>query len=541
MFIKKVFSFATVTLLVALALSSIAAYYSIQGLMAIFAAAMTPIMMMGGILEVAKVVTTVWLHKYWKRSSFSIKTYLILAVIGLAFLTSMGIFGFLSKAHSDQNLVGGDIQAKIAIYDQKIKVAKETIETDRKQLRQMDDAVDQVMIRSKDVGGADKANAIRKSQAKDRDFLSKDIEKNQKLIQALEAEAAPIRTEIRKVEADVGPVKYIAAFIYGDNPDSNLLERSVRWVIILIIFVFDPLALMLVLAAQSSYDWLEEDLKEKKKIIEEKENIRIAEESQETKSDLKVVEETKEPMVTKIMDSMVTETVPEVKKETEVVVEEIPALMNHHGLHAVEEIKTVEETFVEKIEIKEDPIDVHAIPPTVVEPVEPHGVDVLQTYTTDSDDTIPQLEQVKEQPKEQNRPEVTIQTEGFTLQESENGTHVVFEGKSMSKDALISMHPEFFAKPDSTTQPNTGFGTEFPRLARKGDVFVRIDVLPNRVYKFDSNKWIETNKEMSQTYLYDDEYLRYLVTKIETGEYDVDLLSEGERAQIEEFLSKNTK
>lgn len=516
MFIKKVFSFATVTLLVALALSSIAAYYSIQGLMAIFAAAMTPIMMMGGILEVAKVVTTVWLHKYWKRSSFSLKTYLILAVMGLAFLTSMGIFGFLSKAHSDQNLVGGDIQAKIAIYDQKIKVAKETIETDRKQLKQMDDAVDQVMLRSKDVGGADKSNAIRKSQAKDRDFLSKDIEKNQKLMQTLEVEAAPIRAEIRKVEADVGPVKYIAAFIYGDNPDANLLERSVRWVIILIVFVFDPLALMLVLAAQSSYDWLEEDLKEKKK---------IAEEIQETESDLKVVEETKELIVTEIANSTVTETVPEFRKETVV----------------VEEIKTVEETFVEKIEIKEDPIDVHIIPPTVIESIEPHRVDVLQTYTTDSDDTIPQLGEVEEQPKKQNRPEVTIQTEGFTLQESENGTHVVFEGKSMSKDALISMHPEFFAKPDSTTQPNTGFGTEFPRLARKGDVFVRIDVLPNRVYKFDGNKWIETNKEMSQTYLYDDEYLRYLVTKIETGEYDVDLLSEGERAQIEEFLSKNTK
>jgi hypothetical protein len=536
MFIKKVFSFATVTLLVALALSSIAAYYSIQGLMAIFAAAMTPIMMMGGILEIAKVITTIWLHRYWKRSSWSLKTYLILAVIGLAFLTSMGIFGFLSKAHSDQTLLGGDIQAKIAIYDENIRVAKDAVESDRKQLRQMDEAVDQVMSRSKDVNGADKANNIRKSQAKDRATLAKNIETNQKLIQSIEQQASPIRAEIRKVEADVGPVKYIAAFIYGDNPDVNLLERSVRWVIILIIFVFDPLALMLVIAAQSSYDWLEEDSKEKEKLKKEK----LLE---ETKSDSNIVEEPKEPIVTKIMDTTVTETVPEVKADSEVVVEKIPAILNQHDSHAVEEIeiKIVEETFVEKIEIEEDPIDVQAIQSTVVEPVEPHRVDVLQTYTTDSNDTIPQLGDVEEQPKKQGRSEVIIQTEGFTLQESENGTHVVYDGKSMSKDALSSIHPEFFARPDSATPPNTGFGTEFPRLARKGDVFVRIDVLPNRVYKFDGNKWIETNKEVSQTYLYDDEYLRYLVTKIETGEYDVELLSDGEKTQIEEFLSKNTK
>ena len=103
--------------------------------------------------------------------------------------------------------------------------------------------------------GADKANTIRRSQAKERAAVQKDIEANQKTITQLNDEAAPIRAEVRKVEADVGPIKYIAALIYGDNPDANLLEHAVRWVIILIVSVFDPLALTLLLAATKTFEW----------------------------------------------------------------------------------------------------------------------------------------------------------------------------------------------------------------------------------------------------------------------------------------------
>ena len=117
-----------ITLAVALSLSVIAAYYSIAGLTAIFAAAVVPIMIMGSILELAKVVVTIWLHEYWSRARWLMKLYLVPAVLMLMLITSMGIFGFLSKAHSDQNLVSGDVQAKIAIYDEKIKTEKENIE-----------------------------------------------------------------------------------------------------------------------------------------------------------------------------------------------------------------------------------------------------------------------------------------------------------------------------------------------------------------------------------------------------------------------------
>jgi len=246
---------AYLALMSGLTISAVAIWYSVAGLVSIFAAAVVPIIVMGVALEVSKLIATVWLKLNWSRAPFLIKAYMSMAVAILMIITSMGIFGFLSKAHSDQSLVSGDVQSKIAVYDEKIKTARDNIEANRKQLRQMDEAVDQVMGRSSDEKGADKANAIRKSQQRDRASIAKDIEANQKLISKLNDEAAPIRAEVRKVEAEVGPIKYIAAFIYGNNPDANVLEKAVTWVIIIIVSVFDPLAVILLLASQYSFQW----------------------------------------------------------------------------------------------------------------------------------------------------------------------------------------------------------------------------------------------------------------------------------------------
>jgi hypothetical protein len=253
---------AYLALISGLSISAVAVYYSVAGLVSIFAAAVIPIIVMGVALEVSKLIATIWLKLNWSRAPFFIKAYMSLAVAILMIITSMGIFGFLSKAHSDQSLVSGDVQSRIAIYDEKIKTARENIEANRKQLKQMDEAVDQVMGRSADEKGADKAVNIRKSQQRDRSALAKDIEANQKLIAKLNDEAAPIRAEVRKVEAEVGPVKYIAAFIYGDNPDANLLEKAVTWVIIIIVSVFDPLAVILLLASQYSFQWFRQQEEE---------------------------------------------------------------------------------------------------------------------------------------------------------------------------------------------------------------------------------------------------------------------------------------
>jgi hypothetical protein len=242
-------------LLSGLTVSAVAIYYSVAGLVAIFSAAVIPIIVMGVALEISKLAGTVWLKQNWTRAPYFIRAYLLAAIAILMLITSMGIFGFLSKAHSDQSLVSGDVQSRIAIYDEKIKTAKDNIDANRKALRQMDEAVDQVMGRSSDEKGADKAVGLRRAQQKERARLQSEIAAEQKIVAAVSEERAPIAAEVRKVEAEVGPIKYIANFIYGDNPDANILEKAVTWVIIIIVVVFDPLAVILLLASQYSFQW----------------------------------------------------------------------------------------------------------------------------------------------------------------------------------------------------------------------------------------------------------------------------------------------
>lgn len=243
---------AYLTLVTGLLISAVAIFYSVAGLTSIFSAAVLPIIIMGTVLEVSKLVATVWVKQNWDIAPKLLKGYLLGAIIILMFITSMGIFGFLSKAHSDQTLVSGDVLSKIAVYDEKIKTAKDNIEANRKALAQLDAAVDQVMARSTTEGGADKAVAIRRGQAKERARLQAEIAAEQKVISSQQELRAPIAAEVRKVEAEVGPIKYIAAFVYGDTTES-ILEKAVTWVIILIVIVFDPLAVMLLLASQYSF------------------------------------------------------------------------------------------------------------------------------------------------------------------------------------------------------------------------------------------------------------------------------------------------
>jgi hypothetical protein len=251
---------AWLLLLTGLTISAVAIYYSVVGLTAIFSAAVIPIIIMGSALEVGKLVCASWLKANWERAPRFMKYYMITAVIVLMIITSMGIFGFLSKAHNDQNLVSGDVQSKIAIYDEKIKTAKDNIDANRKALKQMDEAVDQVMGRSSDEKGAEKAVAIRRSQQKERARLQSEITAEQKLVATISEERAPIAAEVRKVEAEVGPIKYIAKFIYGEHgADENMLEKAVTWIIVLIVVVFDPLAVIMLLAAQMTFGWKKDD------------------------------------------------------------------------------------------------------------------------------------------------------------------------------------------------------------------------------------------------------------------------------------------
>jgi hypothetical protein len=246
---------AWLALLSGLTISAVAIWYSVAGLVSIFAAAVIPIIVMGVVLEISKLIATVWLKINWDRAPVFIRTYLLIAIAILMVITSMGIFGFLSKAHSDAGLISGDVQAKISIYDEKIKTERENIDAARKALTQMDAQVNERLSRSTDDRGAERAVQIRRQQQAERTRLQNDISRSQGAIARLNEERAPIAAEVRKVEAEVGPIKYIANFIYGDNPDANILEKAVTWVIIIIVVVFDPLAVILLLASQYSFQW----------------------------------------------------------------------------------------------------------------------------------------------------------------------------------------------------------------------------------------------------------------------------------------------
>jgi hypothetical protein len=234
---------------VALSLSAVAAWYAVAGLVAIFAAAAVPIVIMGSLLEASKLVVASWLYRSWKEIPLLMKTYFTVALVVLMLLTSMGIFGFLSKAHLDQAIPTGDVSAKLALIDEKIKTEKENINANRKELSQLDAQVDQTISRTTAASGAERSIQIRRNQQKDRTRILNDIGTAQTKIAKLNEERAPIAAEVRKVEAEVGPIKYIAALIYDDSADNDTLERAVRIVTIMIVLVFDPLAVLLLVAA----------------------------------------------------------------------------------------------------------------------------------------------------------------------------------------------------------------------------------------------------------------------------------------------------
>jgi hypothetical protein len=314
--------FGLITFLTALTISSVAIYYSVAGLVAIFAAAAVPIIIMGTSLEVGKLVTAVWLHKNWKKAPLFLKTYLSIAVVVLMLITSMGIFGFLSKAHVDQNLSSDTVTQRIEIIDNKIKAENSYIVRQKDVLtrlsgqdkgnesrfnqdiqieqKKIDDAYKRLEVLDADVkaytdqgsgflkgDNVKRGLEVRKSQQPERDRINqqitvaqeninklraqinstlasntveiKAIEKNifdaQGRIESLVIEQEPLKGQLMKLESEVGPIRYIAEFVYGEQANRNLLEEAVRWVIITIIFVFDPLAVLLLIASQYTFRW----------------------------------------------------------------------------------------------------------------------------------------------------------------------------------------------------------------------------------------------------------------------------------------------
>jgi len=239
------------TFLAAFALSACAGLYSVIGLAAIFPGSYWPIIIMGSVLEGSKLVTTSWVYRNWDTAPKLMKYYMVAAIVILMAITSMGIFGYLSKAHLEHSADMAPLTDKVAMLDEKIKTEKENINANRTVLKQLDEGVDQVMARSQDEKGADKAIAVRKAQAKERSRISQEISESQKTISSLNEERGPLNVALQKAESDFGPIKYVAELIYGSG-ERDIIDKAVRLVIILIMVVFDPLAVLLLIAGNMS-------------------------------------------------------------------------------------------------------------------------------------------------------------------------------------------------------------------------------------------------------------------------------------------------
>jgi hypothetical protein len=238
---------AVLTLLTALAISAVAAYYSIIGLIAIFSSAMIPIAVMGVVLETGKLVSAAWVYHHWKRTPVLLKTYLISAVVVLMFITSMGIFGFLSKAHIEQTTVNSDNTLQIELIESQIQRERGSIERAENTLAQLDGALEKYV----ELGAVTKGLTARKDQEAERNELNATINESTDVITSLTKEMSELNADRIAIEAEVGPIKYIAELIYGEST-TGVLEDAVRGVILIIVFVFDPLAVLLLVAANQS-------------------------------------------------------------------------------------------------------------------------------------------------------------------------------------------------------------------------------------------------------------------------------------------------
>jgi hypothetical protein len=512
--IKQYLTLSNLTLFVALALSTVAEYYSIIGLTAIFAGAFVPVVIMGVTLGIAKIVTTVWLRKYWNQAGTVIKVYLVSAVVVLAFLTSMGIFGFLSKAHIEQGMPTGDIAAKVSLIDEKIKVQRDNIEVARSSLSQMDAQVNARLDRGGTEQGAERAVQIRRQQVGERTKLQKEISLAQAEIAKLNEERSPIASELRKVEAEVGPIKYIASMIYGDSADNNALEAAVRWVIIILVLVFDPLAICLVLAGNQSKEW------DKQAAEAIKTEVAV-----ETPIE-KVVEELSTTEYKPDIVPLTAEQIQQILESAQVIEEPI-------AKDNIEESITIKKIVIDPhpigwmyspavIASDKEPAEIQVIVETVPERI-PFDIDSI---TVDSTAPISKV----------------VETGGVTNQIVRSGDYVEVDGKQLHSRVAEGMYPDLLAlKPDDGKEVAVNFGTNFPKYAQRGDIFTRVDILPNRVYKFDGNRWLDVIKSNSDSYLSQPKYIEFLVDKISTGEYDLYSLTDPEQEAVEDYLRTNQK
>ena len=715
------------TLAIAICISIVAAYYSILGLTAIFAAAFLPIVIMGGALEAGKVMATVWLHRNWHRAGIQYKLYLVPAVFMLMFLTSMGIFGFLSKAHIDQTTGSQESVAQVQRITTEIGRQKGIIERAEERLKRLETVgtgVDanvqgQINTEQQRIDGAlarikpaiDEQNQIITSQTKlytdqitrideqlnilQRYIDTNEIAKAQSMIgtpsdgnwgpgtatavrnwqatknreraalvsklealesnnptiaaarreinrlragtdaqiaesntvitrlrtqlgktssedatQALTEQQTVIRdanteidtltqkkyqleAEYRRLEAEVGPVKYIAEFIYGDQADKSILEQAVRWVILLIVAVFDPLALVLILAGTKQIEWARrsEEIKTEQQLVAEQNAMLIPElqaqanrYSEEATQLRQTIEE-----LTAELESVRMATPPPAPdlSEANAELQAVTPEMDYEALLTEARAQTQVAT--------ESEVQLRA----QLTEVTTHAEQLMQEYFNKEmqyKELLIQLEQLNQDQELQAQLLANSLQRNQDADEQRHHAYTVLEQRNQEIAALnqriaeLTRIPEpesepvqeaantfkFVAPPVPETAPKfkapvesvyrpiyvadvgekptaeelaeiesiveppaapqIGFGSEFPSSPAKGDMFLRTDFKPSRLFKWNDQQWIQINKNTTDAYAYNDQYIGFLITKLQDREYEWEELTPTEQQQVEAIM-----
>ena len=475
---------------VALSLSAVAAFYSIVGLVAIFAAAAIPVIVMASVLEVAKITTTLWLHEYWSQTRVIMRAYLVSAIVILMFITSLGIFGFLSKAHLEQAIAQGDNSLMVAEIDRQIEVERQTIANAASVIVQLDGAVE-TLIEFNRISGPNGAVAVRQSQQEERDMLNNIISESNRRISDLQQDRIPLVQEQLQIDAKVGPLKYVAAVIYGDSVDENLLEKTVRGVILLIVFVFDPLAIMMLLAATESLKWERQKRNKHVNLFGKPTEPEIAKEPT-VEEQIQNIADAKDEEIAAALDKVYDETL----------------------------IVPVDEQQIERIKelVKDVEVDLD-------KPLE----DDQQPHTEQKPRFAEFVDDRKQQEEKLKNVDMSRIAEGY----------VQYEGKLYSATAFHEMFPEVDALGD--VRKISGFGTQFPKNPVPNQLFLRVDYLPTRLFQWNGSNWNLINKQDIGKYEYDDAYIDHLIDQIAGGNYDPALLSEVEKQQIEKKLNQDAE
>ena len=693
-YMKTSIFIAWLTLLTALTISGVAIYYSVSGLAAIFSAAVIPIIIMGGVLEVSKLVTAVWLHRYWGIATWWLKTYLSIAVLVLMLITSIGIFGFLSKAHDtasgnateaiatvqridgqiarEENRIkiledriaglqsgdGFDVSGSIEQQQEIINGARDAVQADidynQTQITAINERLDRdlealetsltadIQVQTDKLVPLDElvasyrdeedsgfinrtdnrgeAERVLQEQKPERDAIAIEITRlrdsardreaelrreasvavreaqgnindyraqTQSTVDAATAEINRLREQsnssqdddlaqidewnvtidniyntidslrdekfeseqaVRLVESEVGPIRYIAEFFTGtEDADASLLETAVSWLIMVIIFVFDPLAVLLLIASQytfeqrrredSSKDPDPEPLGEgfdmepfgsehgRQHTLKSKNEEFDLEDFHKMKADIESSPPSAVDDAANVMsgfDLDFTKLEPSIAEVKEAF-ENWELSKFHKKLEA--------EVSAENDQVSEP------VPEPVLEEPEPISKD--PEFLKKIEDTKQAFKEYKGN-KEKEVEEPARVSQGKTYQKVRDSEYYIDpEGKQIHENALKAQHPDLFLQADTgARQAGTSFGTAFPMIAVKGDIFVRVDQMPNRVFKFEGKDWMEIDKESTDSYTFDEEYIKYIIAQIKTGEYDIDLLSEAERHQVEIYLTK---